>query len=105
MRLKPTISALIATHSVHRAIGTVMVRSLEKKYNLKPIPMASQVHINSLYESLNFKPWFENLKPRFKSFKPRLKTLNLGLKKKSVHLFFKPGFEVSSRGFSWPNAH
>ena len=65
---------------------------IRKKYNLKPIPMASQVHINSLNESLNFKPWFENLKPRFKNFKPRLKTLNVGLKKKSAHLFFKQGF-------------
>ena len=33
--------------------------------------MASQVHINSLNLSLNFKPRFENLKPRFKNFKPR----------------------------------
>ena len=31
--------------------------------------MASQVHINSLNLSLNFKPRFENLKPRFKNFK------------------------------------
>ena len=35
------------------------------------ICMASQVHINSLNLSLNFKPRFENLKPRFKNFKPR----------------------------------
>ena len=40
--------------------------------------MASQVHINSLNLSLNFKPRFENLKPRFK-------TSNLGLKEK-VHI-------------------
>ena len=33
--------------------------------------MASQVRINSLNLSLNFKPRFENLKPRFKNFKPR----------------------------------
>ena len=33
--------------------------------------MASQVHINSLNLSLNFKPRFENLKPRFKKIKPR----------------------------------
>ena len=33
--------------------------------------MASQVPINSLNLSLNFKPRFENLKPRFKKFKPR----------------------------------
>ena len=30
VRLEPTISAMTATHSVHRAMGTVMVRSLEK---------------------------------------------------------------------------
>ena len=41
--------------------------------------MASQVHINSLNLSLNFKPRFENLKPT------GLKTLNLGLKEK-VHI-------------------
>ena len=60
--------------------------------------MASQVHINSLNLSLNFKPRFENLKPRFKNFKPTFE-------RKSAHLFFKPGFEVSNRGFNWPNAH
>ena len=48
--------------------------------------MASQVHINSLNLSLNFKPRFENLKPMFKNFKPRFKrkvhinSLNQGLK-------------------------
>ena len=36
-----------------------------------PYCMASQVHINSLNLSFNFKPRFENLKPRFKIFKPR----------------------------------
>ena len=41
--------------------------------NYRPVSltsMASQVHINSLNLSLNFKPRFENLKPRFKKFKP-----------------------------------
>ena len=38
--------------------------------------MASQVHINSLNLSLNFKPRFENLKPRFKNFKPRFERKN-----------------------------
>ena len=32
---------------------------------------ASQVHINYLNRSLNFKPWFENLKLRFENVKPR----------------------------------
>ena len=38
---------------------------------VRKVAMASQVHINSLNLSLNFKPRFENLKPRFKNFKPR----------------------------------
>ena len=59
---------------------------IRKKYNLKPIPMASQVHINSLNKALNFKPRFENLKPMFQSFKPRFERIwhinssNQGLK-------------------------
>ena len=32
------------------------------------VGMASQVHINSLNPSLNFKPRFENLKPKFKNY-------------------------------------
>ena len=114
------------------------------KQAVTEICMASQVHINSLNLSLNFKQRFENLKPRFKNFKPRfeekvhINSLNQGLKfqtgvlagqmhinslnlslnfkprfknfkprfeRKSAHQFFKPGFEVSNRGFSWPNAH
>ena len=56
--LDPTIFS-INTPSHHR----IQVRIV--------LGMASQVHINSLNLSLNFKPWFENLKPRFKNFKPR----------------------------------
>ena len=60
--------------------------------------MASQVHINSLNLILNFKTRFENLKPRSKNFKPRFE-------RKGAHKFFKLGFEISNRGFSWLNAH
>ena len=71
--------------------------------------MASQVHINSLNVSLNFKPRFENLKPMFKIFKPRFErknSLNQGLKFQTgalacqmhinslnLRLNFKPRFE------------
>ena len=67
--------------------------------------MASQVHINSLNLSLNFKPRSENLKPRFKE-KVHINSLNQGLKFQTgvlagqmhinslnLRLNFKPWFE------------
>ena len=36
-------------------------------FNYSTVLLASQVHIDSLNLSLNFKPRFENLKPRFKN--------------------------------------
>ena len=84
--------------------------------------MASQVHINSLNLSLNFKPRFDNLKKN--NFKPRFERkmhidfLNQGLKflkgvlADQMHIYslhlrlnFKPRFENLKPRFKRKSAH
>ena len=97
MKIHMRYAILLATYACGKSHGRMIGQAYGKTIT-KMQSMASQVHINSLNLSLNFKPRFENLKPRFKNFKPRFE-------RKSAHQFFKPGFEVSNRVFSWQNAH